>query len=581
MSIAPEELAQHLRLGEDSNWEFKEVKLQGDRIIAPKQQDLADEMAAFANASGGVLVCSVDDSGNVIPMEPEHLKELERLLFHACVASIEPELPADIHRALTLEGQPVLVVEIPKGISVHRSPGGVYRRIGSSKRLMSEAAFLRLAQERNQARFLWFDKQVVPLTGVNLLEPDLYNRLLSTRVSHDPVNGLMQLGLLGEDHQGIVRATIAGVLFCTSNPEQWLPQARIRATRYRGMDQATQQLDHLDITGPIDLQIRFAVAFVMRNMWVRAHKKPGRVEMPQFSEKAVFEAVVNAVAHRDYSIKESVIRLAMFDDRLELRSPGALPNTVTVESMRVRQATRNEVLTSILRRLRIEGIQGGGDREYFLERRGDGVPIIYQETELLGGQSPTFEVIDDAELCLTLPAAQDDESAATVTIVAWTSGNGLPASDVDILVLFPNHTWQHAITNSQGEARLYLHATHLPMTVLTAGPGYMAYIERNWIPAQRSLALGLRLLETGGSVIFRESTGQIPGLRGNLHPILDAQDQTYLYAATMAINEGLKQPVHFHYGETLRLEDAYGQRQNVRIIHIAGRSCLIEYQKPD
>ncbi len=79
------------------------------------------------------------------------------------------------------------------------------------------------------------------------------------------------------------------------------------------------------------------MAFVVRHLWVGTRKPPGRMEIPQFRERTVFEAGVNAVAHRDYSIRESAIRLALFDDRQELRSPGALPNTVTVESMRMRQ----------------------------------------------------------------------------------------------------------------------------------------------------------------------------------------------------------------------------------------------------
>ena len=579
MSITPEELTLHLQLGEDSSWEFKGVNFKGDAVVAPLQKDLADEMAAFANRGGGVLVCGVDDDGHTTPLTRTHLDALEQLLFQACVDSIEPELSVEIHRMLTTNGAAVLVAEIPKGMSAHRSPGGTFHRIGSSKRLMSEPTFLRLAQERNQSRFLWFDKQAVPQTGINVLEPRLYQRLLSTYVARDPETGLMQLGLLSEDHLGVIRATVAGVLFCTSNPEQWLPQARIRATRYSGTDQSTRQLDHQDITGPIDLQIRFAVDFVLRHMWVSARKQPGRVELPQFSEVAIFEAIVNAVAHRDYAIRESVIRLAMFDDRLELRSPGALPNTVTVESMRVRQATRNEVLTSILGRLRIENIHGGRQREFFLERRGDGVPIIYRETELICGRAPRYEVIDGAELCLVLPAARDDDSANTVTIAVWSSGLGLPMPNVEILALYPDRTWESAATDLQGEARFFLRSTHLPMTVLAAAPGCAAHVVRNWIPTQHGLGFGLVPMEVGGSVIFRGAAGQLPSLQGRLNPELDAQDRAFLYAANILINEGMSQPVYFQFGETLRLEDQKGSRLDVRILAIAGQACLLEYAK--
>ena len=84
--------------------------------------------------------------------------------------------------------------------------------------------------------------------------------------------------------------------------------------------------------------------FVVRNRRVAASKRPGRVDVPQYSERAVFEAVVNAVVHRDYSIRGSRIRLFMFDDRLELYSPGGLCNSMTTEDLRTSQFTRNELI---------------------------------------------------------------------------------------------------------------------------------------------------------------------------------------------------------------------------------------------
>ena len=142
------------------------------------------------------------------------------------------------------------------------------------------------------------------------------------------------------------------------------------------------------ITGPLDEQIRDAVAFARRNTQVAARKAPGRVEIPQFHPRAVFEAVVNAVVHRDYSLADAKVRLFLFDDRLELYSPGALPNTLPIDAMRQRQATRNETLASLLRMLEVGDVHGAGDRQYYLEQRGEGVPIIYEETRALTGTEP-------------------------------------------------------------------------------------------------------------------------------------------------------------------------------------------------
>ena len=148
---------------------------------------------------------------------------------------------------------------------------------------------------------------------------------------------------------------------------------------------AAGQLDAATIVGPLDRQIRDAVGFVKFNTHVAARKAPGRMETPQFDPGAVFEAIVNAVVHRDYSTENARTRLFIFDDRMELYSPGALPNTLRIEDMRDRQATRNEVLASVFRRLPVGEVDGAGNRQYFLEQRGEGVPIIYERTWALTG----------------------------------------------------------------------------------------------------------------------------------------------------------------------------------------------------
>ena len=90
--------------------------------------------------------------------------------------------------------------------------------------------------------------------------------------------------------------------------------------------------------------------------------------MQQFSERAVFEAIVNAVAHRDYSIFASKIRFFMFEDRLEIYSPGTLPNTVDLDSISLRQATRNELITNLLSETPVAGTVGDVGRSFYMRR---------------------------------------------------------------------------------------------------------------------------------------------------------------------------------------------------------------------
>ena len=575
MTYSDEEIRRQLQLAEDSHWEFKTVEFTGNRPVSPSRDDLADEVAAFANANGGVLLCGVTDKGDVQDITREQIVELDSLLVELSSDSIRPAVRIrTFHRQL--DGKTFMLIVIPEGDSQHDSPGGSYVRVGGSKRRMTSDERLRLAQRRGQARFHSYDEQTVPGTGFETLDESLWKSLLSAEGAAEPQAAMEKLALLANDDAGILRATVAGVLLCTRRPEQWLPNAGITATRYSGSDRASGQLDAQEISGPLNRQIGDAVAFAMRNMRVGAHKDPARVNLPQYSEKAVFEAVVNAVVHRDYSIRGSRIRLSMFDDRLEVQSPGALPNNLTLESMQARQATRNEALTSVLARMPVEGISGSTDRQYFMERRGDGVPIILRETRELSGRRPEYRLVDYSEVLLVIPAATIEQSPARTVITVRVDGQPLPGSDV--LTLFPNKTWKRGTTDENGEAEVDLHTTHLPMTVFVAAPGHRAYMEREWTPSQSSLAVELVPLRDGGSVIFAESTGYLPLVNGRLNPIRDDLDRTYLYASNIAIDQGKQQPVHFTLGEDLRLTDADGREATIRVVEVVGRSALMEYQ---
>ena len=575
MIYSDEEIRRQLQLAEDSTWEFKEFKFGGNRPTEPRRDDLADEIAALANAEGGVLLCGVTDEGDVQAMTRQQIVELDSLLVEVSSDSIKPAVRIrTYHRQL--DGRLFMLVEIPGGESQHESPGGSYVRVGGSKRKMTSDERLRLAQRRGQARFHSHDEQTVPGTGFETLDESLWRPLLSAEGSAEPQPALAKFTLLANDDAGILRSTVAGVLLCTRSPEQWLPNAGITATRYLGRDRASGQIDAQEITGPLNRQIGDAVAFAMRNMRVAARKAPARVNLPQYSERALFEAIVNAVVHRDYSISGSRIRLSMFEDRLEIQSPGSLPNNLTLDSMAARQATRNEALTSVLTRMPVEGIQGSADRQFFMERRGDGVPIILRETRELSGKQPVYCLIDNSEVLLTIPAAALEQSPARVVITVRSVGQPLPGSDV--LALFPNKIWVRATTDENGEAEVDLYTTNLPMTVFAAAPGHRAHVEREWVPSQGSLAVELGPLPEGGSVIFSESTGYLPFVKGRLNPIRDNRDRTYLYASNIAIDQGKQQPVHFVLGEDLRLTDASGREAMVRISDVVGRSALLEYR---
>lgn len=574
VKLTTEKILHQLPLGETSEWEFKEFHFRDNHPIQPKRDALADEVAAFANSRGGYLLCGVTDNGVAQGLTPEQARSIEKIFTELCFDSIKP--PVHIHTEyFFVEGKLILGISIPKGSARHDTSRGTFSRVGSSKRILSSDEALRLAQNRAQSRFSWYDTQIVPNTGFQTLNESLWEALLSTTGAHNPEEGLERMALLAQDENGDLCATVAGILFCTHNPEQWLPNAIITATCYAGKDRASSQIDAQEITGPLNKQISDAVSFTVRNMHVAARKIPARLDLPQYSKKAIFEAVVNAVMHRDYTIYASRIRLSMFEDRLEIQSPGALPNTLTVENMASRQATRNQVLAAVLGRIPVGETLGSEGRMYFVERRGGGVPIIRRETYSLCGRLPEYKLIDNTDILLTIPGATNHLTPEKVVVRVF-CGNE-PLGNVDILAMFPNHTRVEASTDEMGEACLNLYTTQLPMTVFVATKGYYGGLETNWIPSQRTLAFNLASFSHGGSAIFSENTGTLPGLKGRLSFSQDEHERMYLHAPTLTVNEGMQQPARVVPGKKFLLKDSDGNRIEANLIFMQNRSSLIEW----
>ena len=573
--IPDKDIHRQLRLGEDSKWEFKQVEFRGDKPTSPSRDDWADELGAFGNATGGTVLCGVSDDGTILGMSREQMVALDRLLVETSTDALDPPLHIDVHHR-EIDGKAFLLVVVPRGEDVHRRRGLAYIRVGATKRLLSGERSLRLAQNRAQNRYLWFDKQIVSESGPESLSERLWEPLLSVAAAEDPRRGLLNLRLLAQDETDAVRATVAGILLCAPSPQDWLPQATILATHYRGLDRSSGQLDAQEIGGPLPQQIADAVQFVIRNMRVSARKTPEREEIPQYSKTAVFEAVVNAVAHRDYSMTTRKIRLSMFKDRLEVDSPGQLPNGMTIDGMEASSASRNEVIASVFGRIPVANVPGSNHRRYLMERRGDGVTIIRKETQEATGLPPEYTLVDESNLVLRIPAVKLELVPADATVTVHCRGE--PLAGIEVLALFPNKTWVRATTDESGDVTLDLYTTNLPMTIYAASPGYTAGLERAWTPHRGGLLLELEPLESGGAAIFAQSTGHLPGLRGLLNPIRDTTDRTYLYADNIAIDEGRQQPVPFRPGKPIRLTDAYGAELSVTILDILGQSTLIEYR---
>ena len=457
-------------------------------------------------------------------------------------------------------------------------PGGYYRRSGDSNRQMDEAEIRHLSYRSGQSDSVSTDTQVVQNTGINSLRKDLWRPYASSRVDDSDEIALTKLKFVKADSQGVLRATVGGVLLAAEDPGKWLLNAWIQAVCYRGhKPDAARQLDSRHITGPLDRQIREALRFVVANQRVAAFKDPARTDVPQFSSRAVFESVVNDVVHRDYAVSGARIRLFMFADRLELYSPGDLCNSMITNDLRTSQFTRNELLASRLGQCAVGDIPGSGGRSYFIERRGEGIAVIEDETFALAGQRAVFELSGGGELRVALPAARAPVAegvAARVTVCHGETGE--PQPGIHVLMLYPNKTYREARTDAFGRAEFVLH-TKLPMTVVCAAEGFKAHVQREYLPGV-PLEVSLRPARDGGSRIIANHTGHLSGIQGRMNPIIDSLDRTYLYANNIAINGGQVQPVHFFLNEPVRITDAFGASATLWFREMIGASCAFDYR---
>ncbi len=420
------ELLDKIRLGEDTFLELKEVRFRGTQVASPGRNDLADELAAMANGQGGVCVMGVDDGREVIGIPLELLDAVEACVHEVCADSIKPALvPAIERRSLPdSEGhiRAVLTISIDRSVYLHESPGGHFRRIGSSKRKMSTDQILRLAEERNRTRLISFDETVLERAELVDLVPDLYEPFRTELTRDLPRDFLFKLGMVAPDKTGELRPTVAGVLTASTDPTRWLNGAFIQAVAYRGTTGTPggsadyYQLDAKDIVGPLAVQVTEACRFVERNMKVAARKSFGREDLPQYDLACILEAVVNAVAHRDYSIQGSKVRLKMFADRLEVYSPGGLPNHLAINQLEHRQWSRNQTIAALLSRSAIPAADWlPTRRQFFMDRRGDGVRIILEDSERLSGLRPEYRVLGESEVMLTIWAADPFRETASTT----------------------------------------------------------------------------------------------------------------------------------------------------------------------
>ncbi len=389
--------------GESSSLEFKRDD------VCPKQ--LAKEMSALLNHNGGKILLGVEDDGKISGLT-RSLREIETWAVNIAHNNVRPAAALDWRTVVLDEDKEVVVINLHSDLFEKPYEAKVgndwtaFFRSGTTSRVATREEIWRLHKTAQIARY---EIKPVPHTNICSLDLDRVENYFIVILKRDAPSLdeqeswskiLTNLDILTE-HEDELLATAAGLLLFGKNPNRRLPQAGITATAYPGEEKDYNRIDNEIIRGPLvssrttDQQIiekgviDRAQDFVMRNIRSEARLNGAvRTNKKELPESAIREAIVNAVVHRDYTIAGTDIEVSLYSDRLEVISPGKLPNGATVEKIKEgNRVTRNKLLKDIIRDYQYIEHQGMGIRNKLIssmrEHNGTEPDLIEEESRFI------------------------------------------------------------------------------------------------------------------------------------------------------------------------------------------------------
>lgn len=344
-----------------SNGESSKVEFKTDDV---HPATLSEEIVAFANFEGGTILIGVDDSGE---LKGCTRADIEEFVVNICRNNVRPSMIPIIEK-ITVDKKNIVAVSIPRGDTAYSTNRGLYYiRVGSTKQVPTQQELLRLFQKRNM---LQFDETPVIKASANSIDKEKVDSYLA-ELGQSPLNDkddkalereLINLSIL-QDVDNTLYPSLGGILAFGKNPQKHFPSYNIQCGAYKGENFLSDTVREKDLKGTLDELIEDAVAFLKLFMPQNQILERGikRRDEYLYPVEALREGIVNAVSHRDYTISGTAVRLFLFSNRLEIRSPGGLSNTLTLENIQYRQFTRNQMIASFL--------AGYG----YMERRGKGI----------------------------------------------------------------------------------------------------------------------------------------------------------------------------------------------------------------
>ena len=357
MTTKPE-LLEIISNGENSGVEFKRADL--------RPQDLAKELVAFSNLQGGMVILGIEDDGQISGIVR---KDIEEWVMNVCRTKIRPELNPFFEVINQIDGEnAVAVVRVTQGYGVHalwhNNSSKYLIRVGSQSREASQEELARLFQQRGALR-----AELQAVSGSTIAHLDrrrLINYFVNIRHQNIPDGRdehSWQTLLENTEFMTEEVVTVGGMLLFGKTPNRFLPHAGIDAVAYSSLEKDYDAFERATLRGPLtpllgendeiveNGLVEQSLNFVQRNTKMTVKIKSGRrTESPTYPMEVLREAIVNALIHRDYLLSGTDIELAIFPDRLEIISPGRLPNGITPERMRAgTRSARNQLLKDVMR----------------------------------------------------------------------------------------------------------------------------------------------------------------------------------------------------------------------------------------
>ncbi len=317
-------------------------------------KSLSRELVAFANSSGGQIFLGVNDNNKAKGIE---ITNKLRSRIQDFAANIQPTLDISLS-----EHDNVLIINVPEGIDKpYQCSDGFFLRMGANSQKMSRSQIIDFLQHEGKIRFeeqvhRYFDFE----KHFNSSKLNGYLILSGITKNMDDISILENLGVLRKT--GTTKRMLnAGVLFFSNNIDILLEQSIITCAVFEGKERI-KVLNRKDFAEDIITNIENALLFIKQSLKVEyiMTGEARRQEIYEIPLQAIREAVVNAVAHRDYFADGSHITIDVFDDRLEIGNPGGLPKGLTLELFGKKAVRRNPIITNLLQRCNFVENMGTG-----------------------------------------------------------------------------------------------------------------------------------------------------------------------------------------------------------------------------